>query len=255
MRVGRPAITIKGDVYVVSMDKGNTWDGPFAYLTFGRENTSRTSYMILGRKKMLAFMSHNIMENTLNKPFYDRAFASITLDGCKTWHFVGDITDDEARSVMPIIVKLDDGTLVAAYRRRLRKHPVDDVWIEVKRSTDEGRTWHSPVRAAVTYNPDNPANSNGNPHAMCRLKNGTIVLAYGRREHGRSSIRYCISTDGGLSFHSERIIREDAIDMDMGYPRICAGPDGKCVVVYYIATKERPVQHIEATVFDPLQRS
>lgn len=43
--------------------------------------------------------------------------------------------------------------------------------------------------------------------------------------------------------------------MDMGYPRICAGPDGKCVVVYYIATKERPVQHIEATVFDPLQRS
>ena len=46
MRVGRPAITIKGDVYIVSCDKGKTWDGPFEFHSFGRENTSRTSYLI-----------------------------------------------------------------------------------------------------------------------------------------------------------------------------------------------------------------
>ncbi|HOA30367.1 MAG TPA: exo-alpha-sialidase [Clostridia bacterium] len=252
MRVGRPAITIKGDVYIVSCDKGKTWDGPFEFPSFGRENTSRTSYLIERNKKMRVFMSHNVLENPINKPFYDRAFVAITEDGCKSWSFVGDITDDAPRSVMPSVVRIDDNTLVAALRRRMKRPPMDDVWIEVKRSNDNGRTWHTPVRAADTYNINNAANTNGNPPAMCKLSDGTLVLAYGRREPGNSSLRVCISTDGGLTFHSDRAIRQDAIDMDMGYPRIVARPDDKCVVVYYIATKERPVQHIEATIFDPM---
>lgn len=253
MRVGRPAVTIKGDVYVISKDRGNTWEGPFEFPSFGRENTSRTSYMIEGNKRMRVFMSHNVMENTLNKPFYDRAFVALTEDGGVTWSFVGDITEDAARSVMPIAVRLRDNTLVASLRRRLRKEKpdVDDVWIEVRRSNDNGATWNTPVRAACTYNPLNPANSNGNPPAMCKLADDTIVLAYGRREPGCSTIRYSISKDGGLTFTGDYVLRDDAIDMDLGYPRIVALPNGKCVVVYYIATKERPIQHIEATIFDP----
>ena len=254
MRVGKPSVTIKGDVYIISKNRGKSWHGPFVFPSFGRENTSRTSYIIEGNKKMLGFMSHNIMENKINKPFYDRAFVALTEDGGVSWRFVGDITCDMARSVMPIAVRLSNNTLVVALRRRLKREgfPIDDVWIEVKQSTDNGATWHTPVRASHTYNPDNPANSNGNPPALCKLKDDTLVLAYGRREPGKSSLRFCISKDGGHTFIKDTVIREDAIDMDMGYSRIVALPDGKCLVVYYIATKERPIQHIEATIFDPL---
>lgn len=196
MRVGRPAVTIKGDVYIVSNDRGKTWEGPFSTPLFGRENTSRTSYIIEGNKNMRVFMSHNFMENTVNKPFYDRAFVAVTEDGGVSWRFVGDVTDDIARSVMPIAVRLSNNTLVVSLRRRLRRksnNQIDDVWIEVKRSDDDGVTWHTPVRAADTYNIANPADSNGNPPAMCKLTDDTIVLAYGRREPGYSSLRFCIS--------------------------------------------------------------
>lgn len=64
-------------------------------------------------------------------------------------------------------------------------------------------------------------------------------------------MRYCISEDGGLSFKNHTVIRDDSLDEDMGYPRITARKDGKCVIVYYIATKVCPIQHIEATIFDP----
>ena len=254
MRVGRPAVTIKTDSFIVSYDRGESWDGPFAFPEFAHPLTSRTSYLIEGNKKMRAFMSYSLPRVADHTAYTDRAFVALTEDGGETWQFVGDITDDIPRSVMPIAVRLDDGTLVASMRRRMKgeNDGVDDTWIEVRRSDDDGKTWHMPVRAADTYNKANPSNRNGNPPALCRLADGTLVLAYGRREPNCPTVRYCISTDGGKTFTKDSVLRSDPMTEDMGYPRIVALPDGKCVAVYYIATEERPVQHIEATVFDPL---
>ena len=261
MRVSRPAVKIETDCYIVSNNRGISWDGPFAFPDFQYPLTSRTSYIIEGERKMRIFMSYSLPPKTDQQAYTDRAFVAVTEDGCVTWQFVGDITHDEPRSVMPIAVRLDDGALVAAVRRRMKNdfnndtnniNEADDNWIEVSRSYNNGKTWVSPIRAATTYNPNNKSNNNGNPPALCRLSDNTLVLSYGRREPGCSTIRYCISKDGGRTFINDTILRDDPINEDMGYPRLIARPDDKCVAVYYIATADRPVQHIEATIFDPL---
>lgn len=254
MRAGVPAVAIDGSLFIVSNDRGHSWDGPYAFPDFGFPLTSRTSYHIEGEKTMRIFMSYSLPQGTVRSgPFTDRAFAALTSNGGLAWEKLGDMTDDDARSVMPSVVRLKNSTLVAAMRRRRSRGEglCDDNWIECRRSDDNGRTWHTPVRAADTCDTQQSGNSNGNPPALCLLDDGTLVLAYGYRSPGQSSIRYCVSSDGGFTFKNHTVLRGDALGEDMGYPRITAGKDGRCVAVYYIATKERPVQHIEATVFLP----
>lgn len=253
MRVGNPAVAINGSSYIVSGDRGCNWDGPYEFPDFGYPLTTRTSYHIEDEKTMRIYMSCSLPKGTVSSGNYtDRAFTALTTDGGLTWNKLGEMTHDDARSVMPIVVRLKCGTLVAAMRRRLTRgvNLCDDNWIECRRSDDNGYTWHTPVRAADTYDVEKSHNSNGNPPAMCLLNDGTIVLAYGFRSPVKSSLRYCISEDGGLTFKNHTILRDDAISDDMGYPRITVRKDGKCVVLYYIATEIRPLQHIEATIFD-----
>lgn len=251
MRVGEPAVKIETENFIVSSDRGNTWDGPYKFPSFGHPLTSRTSYHLEGVKTMRAFMSYSMVKAQNYAGYTDRAFVALTEDGCQSWQFVGEITADAPRSVMPIAVRLRDGTLVASLRRRMKTSTVvDDYWIEVKRSNDDGRTWHSANRAADTYNYNNPSNTNGNPPAMCKLDDETIVLVYGRREPGASGIYFKISKDGGRNFINETQLRFAPDTEDIGYPRVVVRSDGRCVVVYYIATEDHPVQHIEATIFD-----
>ncbi len=253
MRVGLPAVTIETDLFITSYDKGDTWHGPYKFPVFEFPLTSRTSYHIEGSKVMRAFMSYSLPKEVNPHGYTDKAFVALTEDGGESWKFVGAMTTDAPRSVMPQAVRLKDGTLVASMRRRMKTSTkVDDVWIEVKRSDDDGKTWHSATRAADTYNFVNPANTNGNPPAMCILDNDHIVLAYGRREPGASSLYFKISKDGGRNFTNEKCLRYVSNTEDFGYPRIVARADGKCVATYYIATADYPVQHIEATIFDPL---
>ena len=258
LRVGKPSVTIASNLYLVSEDRGRTWDGPYALPDFGYEHTPRTCYLIEGERKIRIFLSHKL-PNTRGTSYSDRAFCALTEDGGNTWQFVGDMTKDLPRSVMPDVVRLSDGTLVGALRRRFqygkydpdeladytRMPWPDDNWIEVRRSTDEGKTWSHPVRAAETAH---EYGRNGNPPALRRLEDDTLVLAYGYR--GKTpSMRYKVSTDGGFSFSEPRILRDDAVIHDLGYPRIAVRPDGKCVAVYYFTTVDRPENHIEATVF------
>ena len=258
LRVGRPSVPIVSNLYLVSEDRGHAWEGPYALPNFGHAHTPRTCYLIEGDRKMRIFLSHR-MPNTRGAAYSDRAFCALTEDGGNTWSFVGDMTNDLPRSVMPDVVRLTDGTLVGALRRLFQYEKYDpdeladytrmpwpvDNWIEVRRSADEGKTWAYPIRAAETAR---DYGRNGNPPALRRLEDDTLVLAYGYRGEC-PSIRYKVSTDGGFTFDGPRTLRDDAMMHDLGYPRLALRPDGKCVAVYYIATSDRPENHIEATVF------
>ncbi len=260
LRVGRPSIGIRSELYLVSNDRGRTWDGPFALPGFGHPLTPRTCYLVEGPGTVRIFLSHQLA-NTRGTTYTDRAFTALTRDGGRTWQFVGDMTHDVPRSVMPDVVRLADGTLVAALRRRLEsaRYPAeelatytrmpwrDDNWIEVRRSADQGRTWTHPVRAAET---SHHWGRNGNPPALCRLADDTLVLVYGYRGEP-PSIRCTVSRDGGHTFGPERLLRDDALMHDLGYPRLAVRPDGRCVAAYYTTTVSRPENHIEATVFEP----
>ena len=261
-RVGQPSVRIESNRYLVSYDRGLSWDGPYTLPSFGYQLTARTCYHVEGPKTIRIYLSYALPSST-RTAYSDRAFVAVATDGGKTWEFAGDMTTDLPRSVMPDVVRMPDGTLVAAMRRRFEYSKYepgileeytrmpwnDDNWIEIRRSGDNGRTWKSPVRAAETAH---EYGRNGNPPALGRLDDTTLVLVYGYRgEH--PSIRYKVSHDAGYTFERERVLRGDALMHDLGYPRLAVRNDGMCVAVYYITTEAGPENHIEATVFDPLE--
>ena len=76
---------------------------------------------------------------------------------------------------------LDESTLVAALRRRMkptgnwRKDNVTTCWIDLYRSTNNGSSWEYQTKVAET------GINSGNPPAMVRLENGYLVVVYGVR--------------------------------------------------------------------------
>jgi hypothetical protein len=77
----------------------------------------------------------------------------------------------------------------------------DDNWIEVRRSSDDGATWTHAVRAGETAG---AYNRNGNPPALTRLADDTLVLVFGFRGE-KPSIKARVSRDGG------RVTRVNAV--------------------------------------------
>lgn len=263
LKVGKSTVSIKNRTFMVSYDRGHTWEGPYNLPQYEGEMTARTDYIVEGPKSCLLFLSQN-MKGIDCIHYSDRAFAVRTDDGGLTWEMLGYITDDPARSVMPSTVSLPDGTLVTALRRRRDtllvspeeaekikaeggKPPCNqDNWIEIRGSYDRGRTWEFFTRGAVT----STVGHNGNPPAMVALPDGRLVLAYGYRGPV-SAIKARISEDGGKTWGDEIILRDDARTHDIGYPRMVVRPDGKLVTIYYYTTKDMPEQHIEATIWQP----
>jgi hypothetical protein len=182
----------------------------------------------------------------------DRAFAVRTRDSGRTFDFVGWMTGEEppvARSVMPATVRGTDGTLVTTLRRRfdLRSGFRDDVnWIDVFLSRDDGVTWKHGARVAHTDH----AKRNGNPPSLVRLPAGRLATAFGVRSNP-SGIRARVSSDNGLTWGPELVLRSDSRTWDIGYCRSVVRADGKIVTVYYYATPEHYENHIAATFWSP----
>lgn len=263
LRMGYPGVTIRSDLFIVSYDKGKTWDGPYRISGLDTHPlTMRTSYRILDNKTLLAYLSWQLPNNE-GTTYSDRAFCAITKDGGQSFEFLGDMTCDIPRSVMPSAAVLKDGTIVCAMRRRLQKNKFtkesldayaqtmplspyeDDNWIEVCQSKDGGKTWQHHIRAAETAL-DN--GHNGNPPALAVLSDDTLVLAYGQRSK-TPALMVSVSKDGGKSFPESYRLRTDMAMTDFGYPRLFALADDKLCVVYYYNTPEHPHQFIASTVF------
>lgn len=258
---------VRGGNYIVSYDRGNTWIGKYALPKAEGGLSFRNCYFIEGNKKMKVFGSCD-QEGVFTVDYTDRAYMIETTDGGVTWTRYANMTKDSIRSVMPAAVRLDDGTIAVALRRRadtllVPKEEADailadnkkpphkqDCFIEVVHSKDEGRTWSKGVRAANTDDFVETA-QNGNPPAMVKLNDGRLIIAYGYRgSQDGPAIRYVTSSDGGHTWSDYTNIRTDFIDSDLGYCRMVLRPDGKVVVLYYCATKDRPYQHIEYTILE-----
>ena len=83
-----------------------------------------------------------------------------------------------------------------------------------------------------------------------KLRDGRLAVTYGYRAEPYS-IRARISRDGGKTWEAERILRADAADWDLGYPRSVQRPDGKIVTVYYYNDPSAVERYIAATIWDP----
>ena len=237
------AAKFKMDKFYYSPDRCRTWNGPYRMPSFGRKALlARTDYIVEGKDRLTAFAAATKGNGKEGQPLCIR-----TLDGGKTWNFVGWIgkcppVDKYGYSIMPSTVPLTGGGYFSMIRRAGDFDGERRWWLEAFLSPDEGRSWYKLEKPLI--------NNAGNPASMITLKDGRIALTYGWRRQPYG-IRAMISDDRGQTWSREIVLRGDGASWDLGYPRTVQRPDGKCITVYYFHHPDQQERFIGCTIWDP----
>lgn len=223
--------------FFVSPDRGRAWTGPFAFPDLGLKGiAARTDYLALGKQEALVFLTA-----TKSDGKEGRLFVARTTDGGRQFTFRSWIGDEPPKGfvIMPSTVRIGARTLVTATRRQTP----EGNGIDIYRSNDLGETWTF-VTTAVTDT------GRGNPPSLILLRNGRLALTYGYRA-APFGIRARLSKDEGRTWSADRVLRADAQDWDLGYPRSVQRTDGKIVTVYYYNDASQSERYIAATIWAP----
>ncbi len=144
----------------------------------------------------------------------------------------------------PHLVQLASGRVVmmlrataSPYNDRSEKNHLWVSW-----SDDEGLSWTEA----------RPTELLGFPPHLLRLSDGRILCTYGRRCEPYGE-RACISEDGiHWDLANERILRDDADNVDLGYPASIELEPGRILTVYYQSPHVDPPACMNPP--DPLRR-
>ncbi len=239
--------------FFVSMDRGHSWQGPYRFNGLERAPqlrglilTSRTSVRVTGPASAQMLLSARDPRLGRLSNRLDKTFVAQTEDGGRSWHFLSWVVpwSDPYRAVMPSLVDLGEGRLVAALRRRdPRQEPEAPSWIDAYASYDGGHSWRFLSRV------DETGVHNGNPPALALLPDGRIACVYANRSQRRMLLR--LSGDDGRSWGPPLEIRANPFEQDMGYPQLTVNHRGELVAIYYLATAERLHSHLEAALLQP----
>ena len=227
--------------FYITKDRCKNWLGPFSFPMFGLGG-------VAARTDIVSHQSHSnrcILLLTATKPDGDqgRVFCAETRDAGQSFQFLSWLREfPEGIENMPSTVRLSTGRLLTALRCRSSLESIG--WIDLMYSDDEGINWHSLSR------PVRGTGSAGNPPVLLLLSDGRLCLIYGYRGEG-AGVRYVTSTNSGRSWGREIILRDDAGNHDVGYPRAIERPDGNVVVVYYHNDVADGDRYIAATIWKP----
>jgi hypothetical protein len=246
------AIRTYGANFVYTLDRGQSWRGPFKWPDMGYgAYTSRTDAHSLRPGFGLLGFSVEAYENP---PKHADHTYFVELDQThRTLRFLGWLTPptEPKRAVMPDTVRIGPLHLITAARRKSVEHfddrpPLSRNWIEAFESKDNAKTWRSLGEIAET----DRGRFNGNPPSLVYLGGNRLAAIYGFRGVPYS-IRARISQDLGRNWGREILLRDDVVDFDSGYVQSARRTDGKIVSIYYLKTRERIELHFEATIWDP----
>lgn len=244
-RAGRVCDPGGESFFYISHDRARTWDGPYAWPTFGQTGVSaRTDYQVLGPQDALFFLSANKADGSEGQVFCAR-----TRDGGASFEFVSNIGPEikgEGWAIMPASLRLPDGGILVARRcgepvggDRPWRH-----WIDLYRSDDEGASWR------FTSTPVPNAGINGNPPTLNRLPDGRLCLVHGFRDKPYG-IRAVLSENDGQTWSEPIHLRDDGGGPDLGYPRTVVRADGTVVTAHYFADTLDGERYIAATRWKP----
>ncbi len=210
----------------VSEDGGETW-GPAirAPLNSPHGPTRRRdgSLLYLGKEC-----------RTFDQMEKGRIVAMASTDSGASWSALGEVplipgTDwgsyHEAHAA-----ELADGRLLGMIRLQNCPGPNGDVTraglvnfsIVQTESADGGRTWTVPRGLGF----------HGSPPHILQHSSGCLVLTYGYRLKPFGQ-RVALSRDGGLTWDTDWVLRDDGPDGDLGYPATVELPGGELLSVYY----------------------
>lgn len=221
--------------FYYSYDRAKTWQGPYKLPLFGQKGVmARTDFIAFGPSECMLFLTASKTNGKEGRPFCAR-----TIDGGKTWTFVGWIgPESPGYAIMPATVRLGENSLLSA----IRVKEADESWIDAYRSDDRGATWTLVSKPA-------PDTGEGNPADMAVLKDGRVCITYGYRA-APFGMRARISADGGMTWGDEIHLRDDGAGRDIGYPQTVLRPDGKLVTIYYYHNAPDPERYIAATIWE-----
>ena len=111
-------------------------------------------------------------------------------------------------------------------------------------SDDDGISWKYCGRPV----PD--SGYGGNPGTLTLLQDGRLCLTYGYRDDP-AGMRARVSDDNGVTWSRDIVLRDDAGNHDIGYPRTIQRPDGNILTVYYYNDRADGERYIAATIWKP----
>ena len=144
-----------------------------------------------------------------------------------SWKYVSTMATDPGAKLggfsEPGLVRTKAGRLVVGLRNQSPDHPIYATY-----SDDGGKTW-VPARKTGMH---------GHPVDLIQLSDGRVMATYGIRPRLHTEpggIRACFSRDNGETWdiQNEVQLRNDFLNLDIGYPESIEMPDGQILTVYY----------------------
>jgi Neuraminidase (sialidase) len=180
-----------------------------------RDGYSRTPVIeIADRRVAYALTEHHPPHNRFT-------YLVTSVDDGRTWSAPHVMLDDPERLFSePDIAEVAAGEIYCVLRGgRSSLHGM--------RSRDGGLTWSSPEATSME----------GLPGHLLVLGDGRSLCAYGRRT-APFGIRFSLSEDGGRTWGSECVVRDDLPNADLGYPTTIEYAPGELFVCYYGQTPD-----------------
>ena len=208
----------RGGSYLrVSEDGGETWGETV------RVPVNSPHGPILRRDGSLLYLGKEMyVRETLSEK--DEIAAMESRDGGKTWSELGRVPLPQVEGIdwthlhEPHAAELPDGKLIGVIRGH---HPQPSMIYQTE-STDGGRTWSVPAAMPL----------DGLPPHIIRHSSGALIVTYGHRDEPFGE-RAIVSYDDGKTWPDLYILRDDAPDLDLGYPATVELGDHSLLTVYY----------------------
>lgn len=221
---GRPRM---GTYIITSNDNGHTWSKP-NYIDIkgmpvtGLEGPTDAPIEMPDGSILMAEIGYSLHGDSKNTG----AIMMRSTDKGKSWKYLSTIADDPGAKLggfmEPGIVRTKTGRIIAGLRNHAEENAI---WMTY--SDDDGKTWVPKWKTDMI----------GHPVDLIQLKDGRIMASYGMRQvHAKpGGIRACFSSDNGKTWDlsTEVQLRNDFINVDVGYPESLQMEDGRIFTVYY----------------------
>ena len=229
--------------FYFSIDRCRSWQGPYSLPMFGEAGIeARTDYLVSGPKEMTIFLSAAGIAGKEGAGI----FAARTSDGGQSFERISWVTQlEKGYVIMPSSIRLSPSRILTSVRCRSEGTDLEPsrCWIDLYVSDDNGATF------SFLSTPTANTGRGGNPPALIQLGDGRICLTYGYRDDP-CGMRAVVSDDGGASWGAEIVLRDDAGNHDLGYPRTVQRSDGSIVSIYYYNDLAEGDRYLAATIWE-----